>query len=90
MFTEFEKGTKPVGWKPLLPFCPSSFEGKTHPRNDVFLVVLVVQFKPLEQLMGVFPAASGNFLPDTWRNLMSSPVGVCLGGWVGVSVSLSH
>ncbi|XP_028296339.1 5'-3' exoribonuclease 2 isoform X3 [Gouania willdenowi] len=30
-------------------------------------------FKPLEQLMSVFPAASGNFLPTTWRNLMVSP-----------------
>lgn len=32
------------------------------------------QFKPLEQLMGVFPAASGNFIPPTWRDLMSNPV----------------
>ncbi|XP_061901185.1 5'-3' exoribonuclease 2 isoform X1 [Entelurus aequoreus] len=39
----------------------SDFEKETKP------------FKPLEQLMGVFPAASGNFLPETWRNLMMSP-----------------
>lgn len=70
-------------------FLSFRFWGKdTHPHNDVFLLVFV-QFKPLEQLMGVFPAASGNFLPDTWRNLMSSPVGVCVCGWVSVSVSLS-
>jgi len=30
-------------------------------------------FKPLEQLMSVFPAASGQFLPPTWRELMTSP-----------------
>eukprot|EP00794_Sanderia_malayensis_P017453 gene17453-19198_t len=30
-------------------------------------------FKPLEQLMGVFPAASGQHIPPTWRDLMSSP-----------------
>ena len=29
--------------------------------------------KPLEQLMCVFPAASGEFLPPTWRKLMSDP-----------------
>lgn len=29
--------------------------------------------KPLEQLMCVFPAASGEFLPVSWRNLMSDP-----------------
>ena len=28
--------------------------------------------KSLEQLMGMFLAASGNFLPDTWRNLMGT------------------
>eukprot|EP00062_Callorhinchus_milii_P013210 gi/632961044/ref/XP_007896536.1/ PREDICTED: 5'-3' exoribonuclease 2 isoform X1 [Callorhinchus milii] len=40
---------------------PTTFEKGTKP------------FKPLEQLMGVFPAASGNFLPETWRYLMSYP-----------------
>ncbi|KJE89457.1 5'-3' exoribonuclease 2 [Capsaspora owczarzaki ATCC 30864] len=28
-------------------------------------------FRPLEQLMGVLPAASGNFVPKTWAKLMS-------------------
>jgi len=40
---------------------PNSFEHGTQP------------FKPLEQLMGVFPAASGKFLPPTWRELMAKP-----------------
>jgi len=30
-------------------------------------------FNPLEQLMAVFPLASGTFLPKEWRRLMSEP-----------------
>lgn len=30
-------------------------------------------FRPLEQLMSVFPAASGGSLPRTWQELMKSP-----------------
>ncbi|KAJ8309493.1 hypothetical protein KUTeg_014367 [Tegillarca granosa] len=30
-------------------------------------------FKPLEQLMGVFPAASKKHLPPTWQDLMTNP-----------------
>lgn len=47
-----------------------------HVYNVLWFVfsLLWFQFKPLEQLMGVFPAASGKFLPPTWRELMSHPV----------------
>ena len=36
------------------------------------------QFRPLEQLMGVFPSASSDFLPVSWRDLMSQPVCACV------------
>lgn len=31
------------------------------------------QFKPLEQLMGVFPAGSKQHVPPTWQDLMTDP-----------------
>lgn len=33
-----------------------------------------IPFKPLQQLMAVFPAASGFHVPEPWRDLMSNPV----------------
>ncbi|BFZ12305.1 hypothetical protein BsWGS_15345 [Bradybaena similaris] len=40
---------------------PNDFEKNTQP------------FKPLEQLMGVFPAASKKHIPITWQSLMTEP-----------------
>jgi hypothetical protein len=43
--------------------------------NVIFFIFSVcLQFKPLEQLMGVFPAASKKHLPITWQRLMCDPV----------------
>lgn len=36
--------------------------------------MLIFQFNPLEQLMGVFPAASSSHVPKPWAKLMSDPV----------------
>ena len=33
-----------------------------------------LQFRPLEQLMGVFPAASRKHVPKPWAQLMTDPV----------------
>ncbi|XP_062986248.1 5'-3' exoribonuclease 2 [Elgaria multicarinata webbii] len=64
-----------ASWKWYYPFhyapFASDFEGITDMPSD--FEKGTKPFKPLEQLMGVFPAASGNFLPTTWRKLMSDP-----------------
>lgn len=38
--------------------------------------IIFVQFRPLEQLMGVFPAASSSHVPPPWAELMSDPVSI--------------
>uniref|UniRef100_A0A8C6XS91 5'-3' exoribonuclease n=1 Tax=Naja naja TaxID=35670 RepID=A0A8C6XS91_NAJNA len=64
-----------ASWKWYYPFhyapFASDFEGIADMVSD--FEKGTKPFRPLEQLMGVFPAASGNFLPLTWRKLMTDP-----------------
>uniref|UniRef100_A0A098M1Z1 5'-3' exoribonuclease n=1 Tax=Hypsiglena sp. JMG-2014 TaxID=1550645 RepID=A0A098M1Z1_9SAUR len=64
-----------ASWKWYYPFhyapFASDFEGIADMVSD--FEKGTKPFRPLEQLMGVFPAASGNFLPPTWRKLMTDP-----------------
>uniref|UniRef100_A0A673B1G8 5'-3' exoribonuclease n=1 Tax=Sphaeramia orbicularis TaxID=375764 RepID=A0A673B1G8_9TELE len=64
-----------ASWKWYFPFHYAPFASDFKDISEMFkeFEKETKPFKPLEQLMGVFPAASGNFLPPTWRNLMSSP-----------------
>lgn len=65
--TEFEKGTEPVSMQQI------------YFMNNVPCIVFInkyflLQFRPLEQLMGVFPAASSKHVPAPWAKLMIDPV----------------
>ncbi|KAJ1155739.1 hypothetical protein NDU88_008468 [Pleurodeles waltl] len=64
-----------ASWKWFFPFHYAPFASDFKDITDMFTEFEknTKPFKPLEQLMGVFPAASGNFLPTTWRRLMSDP-----------------
>ncbi|XP_013873415.1 5'-3' exoribonuclease 2 [Austrofundulus limnaeus] len=64
-----------ASWKWYFPFHYAPFASDFRDIKEMFSEFEkdTKPFKPLEQLMGVFPAASGNFLPTTWRNLMVSP-----------------
>ncbi|KAM8725999.1 5'-3' exoribonuclease 2 [Acanthopagrus schlegelii] len=64
-----------ASWEWYFPFHYAPFASDFKDIKEMFtdFEMGTKPFKPLEQLMGVFPAASGNFLPETWRNLMSSP-----------------
>ncbi|XP_069579796.1 5'-3' exoribonuclease 2 isoform X2 [Brachyistius frenatus] len=64
-----------ASWKWYFPFHYAPFASDFKDIKEMFTDFEkdTKPFKPLEQLMSVFPAASGNFLPPTWRNLMSSP-----------------
>uniref|UniRef100_A0A8C6M7F8 5'-3' exoribonuclease n=1 Tax=Nothobranchius furzeri TaxID=105023 RepID=A0A8C6M7F8_NOTFU len=61
-------------WKWYFPFHYAPFASDFKDINGMFTDFEkdTKPFKPLEQLMSVFPAASGNFLPLSWRNLMIS------------------
>ncbi|XP_063299794.1 5'-3' exoribonuclease 2 isoform X1 [Pelobates fuscus] len=64
-----------ASWKWFFPFHYAPFASDFEDISELFTEFEkdTKPFKPLEQLMGVFPAASGNFLPQTWRKLMSDP-----------------
>uniref|UniRef100_A0A8C7Z3V7 5'-3' exoribonuclease n=1 Tax=Oryzias sinensis TaxID=183150 RepID=A0A8C7Z3V7_9TELE len=64
-----------ASWKWYFPFHYAPFASDFKDIKEMFTEFEkdTMPFKPLEQLMSVFPAASGNFLPPTWRNLMVSP-----------------
>ncbi|KAM9316010.1 5'-3' exoribonuclease 2 [Gastrophryne carolinensis] len=64
-----------ASWKWFFPFHYAPFASDFENITELFSEFEkdTKPFKPLEQLMGVFPAASGNFLPVTWRRLMSDP-----------------
>uniref|UniRef100_UPI003AADAF10 5'-3' exoribonuclease 2 n=1 Tax=Centroberyx gerrardi TaxID=166262 RepID=UPI003AADAF10 len=64
-----------ASWKWYFPFHYAPFASDFKDIKGMFteFEMGTKPFKPLEQLMGVFPAASGNFLPTTWRSLMASP-----------------
>eukprot|EP00117_Sycon_ciliatum_P036107 scpid37835/ scgid0249/ 5&apos len=61
-------------WKWYYPFhyAPFASDFPDITELDVAFEANTQPFNPLEQLMGVFPAASGKFLPESWRTLMSS------------------
>ena len=63
-------------WKWFYPYhyapFASDFKNITMVRNDFDRGT--TPFAPLEQLMGVFPASSGKFLPPSWRELMMRDV----------------
>ncbi|XP_030626447.1 5'-3' exoribonuclease 2 [Chanos chanos] len=64
-----------ASWKWYFPFHYAPFASDFKDIKGMFtdFETGTKPFKPLEQLMAVFPAASGNFLPPTWRALMSDP-----------------
>ena len=65
-----------VSWKWFYPFHYAPFASDFVDLEDIdnSFPTTTVPKKPLEQLMCVFPAASGQFLPPSWQSLMSEPV----------------
>ncbi|XP_041105401.1 5'-3' exoribonuclease 2-like isoform X1 [Polyodon spathula] len=64
-----------ASWKWYFPFHYAPFASDFKDIKGMFteFELGTKPFKPLEQLMSVFPAASGNFLPVSWQKLMTDP-----------------
>lgn len=64
-----------ASWKWFFPFhyAPFASDFVDLEEIDTSFPTTTVPKRPLEQLMCVFPAASGQFLPTQWRALMSDP-----------------
>jgi len=62
-------------WKWFYPFhyAPFASDFLAIEKVDTSFEKGTQPFQPLQQLMSVFPAASGKFLPPTWREKMSAP-----------------
>ena len=78
---EFPKNTAPVSRSEYtsVPTAQLVFSDRASLLSlPVVYIDFHFQFKPLEQLMGVFPAASQAHIPIPWRPLMYSPVSTYL------------
>jgi len=59
-----------ASWQPIIAYC---WAVDNSILVDCNRAPFPPQFKPLEQLMGVFPAGSKQHVPPTWQDLMTNP-----------------
>ena len=72
VFKYYYQGCASWNWYFPYHYAPFASDFKNISKVDVTFPPKTQPFKPLEQLMGVFPAASKQFLPPSWQDLMFS------------------